>query len=127
MRCEAAAMQILVSADDTVRCDDELINRVEGVIEGLLSGLSDKVLRVEGRLGDRDNPDPSARDKTCRLEARVAGLGAVVADHEAFTLTEAIHAAASKLAHSVTRELRQPRNLAQDLPLNGETGPEPSK
>jgi hypothetical protein len=120
-------MQILVSCDDSVRCDEELFSRVEGVVAGMLDGLGDQISRVDVRLGDDDDPDPGARDKSCRLEARGPGLGSVVAVHEAFTLTEAIHGAASKLERLVVRGLRQLRNLPQSLSLNGESDPEPSK
>jgi hypothetical protein len=120
-------MQILVSCDDSVHCDEELFSRVEGVVAGTLDGLSDQISRVDVQLGDGDDADPSARDKSCRLEARVPGLGSVIAIHEAFTLTEAIHAAASKLERSVVEELRQPRNSPPRLSLNGETDPKPSK
>jgi hypothetical protein len=120
-------MQVVVSADDAVRCDEELISRVEGVIQGTLERFGDRIVRVEVHLGDRDSPGPGDRDKSCRMEARVTGLKPVVASHEAVTLTEAIHAAASKLESSVARELQQMAKQDAGLSLNGETRAQPSK
>jgi predicted nuclease with TOPRIM domain len=120
-------MQVVVSADDPVRCDEELIRRVEGVIEGTLERFRDRIARLEVHLGDLDSPKPGERDKSCRMEARVAGLKPVVASHDAVTLTEAIHAAASKLEHSVAHELQQMAKQRASLSLNGETRVEPSK
>jgi hypothetical protein len=120
-------MQILVTADDSVRCDEELIRRVEGVIRGSLERFGDRIGRVEVRLGDLDCPDPADRDKSCRLEAWVTGLKPVAAGHEAVTLTEAIHAAASKLERSVARELAQVEKLRVGLSPNGEGGSLASK
>jgi hypothetical protein len=113
-------MQVLVTADDSVRCDEELIRRVEGVIQGSLERFGDWILRVEAHLGDLDCPDPIDRDKSCRLQAWVAGLKPVVASHEAVTLTEAIHAAASNLGRSLARELAQVEKLRAGLSPNGE-------
>jgi hypothetical protein len=120
-------MQVVVSADDPVRCDEELIRRVEGVIQGTLERFGAQIACVKVHLGDLDSPEPGERDKSCRMEARVAGLKPVVASHEAVTLTEAIHATASKLEHSLAGELRQMAKQHAGLPLNGETRAEPSK
>jgi hypothetical protein len=100
-------MQILVSSDDQACCDEELVQRIEGVMEGTLERFGDRVSRVEVRLSELNSPNPGDRDKSCTLEAKVAGLAPVVASHEAPTLTEAIHGAADKLKRSVASGLRQ--------------------
>jgi ribosome-associated translation inhibitor RaiA len=99
-------MQVLVSSDDPGCCGEELIQRIEGVLEGTLERFGDRVTRVEVRLGDRNSPNPGDRDKSCTLEAGVAGLGMVTASHEAATLTEAIHGAADKLKRAVSHEIK---------------------
>ena len=105
-------MQVLVSCDDPVSCDEELIRRVEGVIQGTLEHFGDRLHWVEVRLRDLRSEKPGDRDKVCSLEARMVGAASVVAEHDAPTLTEAIHVAADKLERLVTRQLRQ---LAQAL------------
>ena len=100
-------MQVLVTCDDPICCDAELLLRVEGVIAGTLERFDDRVSQVEVRLSDLASERPGDRDKVCSLEARMAGAVSVVAKHAAPTLTEAIHVAAGELGRLVGRELRQ--------------------
>ena len=100
-------MQVLVNGDDHVCCDEELIRRVEGVITGTLERFGDRVFRVEVRLRDLNSERPGDRDKVCSLEARMAGAPSLIAEHDAPTLTEAIHVAAGKLERLLSRQLRE--------------------
>lgn len=100
-------MQIGVHCDDRILCDGELIRRVEGVIAGTLGRFSSRISRVEAHLRDLNSAKPGARDLICSLDARIEGGAAVLASHEAATLTEAIHGAADKLERLVVRDLRQ--------------------
>jgi hypothetical protein len=100
-------MQVLVNCDDPICGDEELIQRVEGVIEGTLERFGDYVFRVEVRLSDLNSDKPGDRDKVCSLEARMAGATSVIAKHDAPTLAEAIHVAAGKLESLVGQALRQ--------------------
>jgi ribosome-associated translation inhibitor RaiA len=99
-------MQVMVNCDDHVCCDEELIRRVEGVIAGTLERFGDRLFRVEVHLRDLNSEKPGDRDKVCSLEARMAGTASILAEHEAPTLTEAIHVAAGKLERLVSRQLR---------------------
>jgi hypothetical protein len=99
-------MQISVNCDDHICCDDELIRRVEGVIAGTLAHFGEHLSRVEVWLRDLNSEEPGNRDKVCSLEARIAGAAPVNTEHEAPTLTEAIHVAAGKLERLVGRQLR---------------------
>jgi hypothetical protein len=100
-------MQIGVNCDDQICCDEELIRRVEGVIEGALQRFGDRVFQVEVRLSDLNSEKPGDRDKVCSLEARVADAAPVTASHQAPTLAEAIHVAAEELGRLLGRELRR--------------------
>jgi len=99
-------MQISVNCDDHVCCDAELIRRVEGVIAGTLAHFGEHLSRVEVWLRDLNSGEPGNRDKVCSLEARIAGAAPVNTEHEAPTMTEAIHVAAGKLERLVGRQLR---------------------
>ena len=99
-------MQISVNCDDHICCDAELIRRVEGVIAGTLAHFGEHLSRVEVWLRDLNSEEPGNRDKVCSLEARIAGAAPVSTEHEAPTLTEAIHVAAGKLERLVGRQLR---------------------
>ncbi|MFL6602697.1 MAG: HPF/RaiA family ribosome-associated protein [Steroidobacteraceae bacterium] len=100
-------MQVLVSCDDPICCDENLFQRVEGVIAGTLERFSSRISRVEVQLRDVGGVKPGIRDKVCTLEAWMAAAGSVTASHEAATLTEAIHAAVSKLERLIAHELQQ--------------------
>jgi len=99
-------MQISVNCDDHICCDAELIRRVEGVIAGTLAHFGEHLSRVEVWLRDLKSDKPGDRDKVCSLEARIAGAAPVNTEHEAPTLTEAIHVAAGQLERLVERQLR---------------------
>jgi ribosome-associated translation inhibitor RaiA len=105
-------MQVLVNCDDPICCDENLFQRVEGVIAGMLERFSSRVARVEAHLTDVSGIKPGYRDKVCSLHAWVTGAAPVVASHEAATLAEAIHGAADKLERLIAREIRQ---LDEDL------------
>ena len=100
-------MQVLVNCDDPICCDENLFQRVEGVIAGTLEHFSSRLSRVEAHLSDVSGVKHGNRDKICSLEAWVTGAASVVASHEAATLAEAIHDAADKLERLVAHEIRQ--------------------
>lgn len=109
-------MKVVVSSDDYACCDEELILRVEGVVEGAVEQFSDRIARVDVHLSDLNSQNVGESDKICRLEARLAGLAPVLASHEAPTLTEAIHAAAGKLRRSLWRSIRELEQLRGTQP-----------
>jgi hypothetical protein len=116
---ESLRMQVLVSCDDPIGCDSELIQRVEGVIAGTFERFGDHLSRVEVHLRDLNSEKPGARDLICVLQARLIGAPPVKSEHEAPTLAEAIHAAATKLERLVDRQLRdlfaRPSNLRANM------------
>jgi len=94
-------MQIRVDVDDHIDGSEELMVRVEGVVEGSLDRFQDRVARVEVHLSQLAHPPAGERDMCCRMEAHSAGLKPITVSHEAVTLTEAIHAASAKLERAV--------------------------
>ena len=107
-------MQIRVHADENVDSSQELTIRVEGVVEGSLQDYLDRVTLVEVHLSRRSPHHPGDRDMCCRMEAHLGALKPLEVIHEALTLTEAIHAASSKLEHLVHAALgrRKPKDTA---------------
>jgi hypothetical protein len=94
-------MQIRVYADENIDSCQELTIRVEGVVEGSLQEYLDRVTLVEVHLSRRRSHHVDDRDMCCRMEAHLGALKPLEVIHEALTLTEAIHAASSKLEHLV--------------------------
>jgi hypothetical protein len=69
-------MQIVVSFDDHICCDEELIRRIEGVIEGTLERFSPHVMQIEVHLSDLNGSSAHELDQCCTLEAHFTGIGA---------------------------------------------------
>ena len=106
-------MQIRVEADENIDSSEELTLRIEGVIEGSLDRYLDRVSLVEVHLGRQARHSMSGRDMCCRMEARVSSLKPITVSHEAFTLTEAIHAASAKLERAIHDQFHQHRPNVQ--------------
>ena len=96
-----AKMQIRVDVDDHIDGSEELMVRVEGVVEGSLDRFQELISHVDVHLSQRIPHRHGERDMCCRMEAHAAGLALVTVIHEAQTLTEAIHAASAKLERAV--------------------------
>ncbi len=94
-------MQIRVDVDDRIDASQELMIRVEGVVEGSLDRFQGRIARVDVHLSQLSRPQPGHLDMCCRMEAYAGALAPIVVTHEAVTLTEAIHASAAKLARAV--------------------------
>src|SRR5579872_1056299 len=98
-------MQILVTTDEGICCDDELVRRVEGVIQGTLERFGSRISQLEVHLTDLNSEKMGEADKGCRMEARLDGLKLEVS-HRAPTLAAAIHDAADKLRRLVAGRVR---------------------
>jgi hypothetical protein len=94
-------MQIRVDVDDHIDGSEELMVRVEGVVEGSLDGYQEQVTRVDVHLSQRIPHRHGELDMCCRMEAQAGDQGPISVSHEAMTLTEAIHAASAKLQRAV--------------------------
>ena len=97
-------MQIRVDADEHIDNNDELTLRVEGVVEGSLERYVDRVTLVEVHLSRNAQHSMGGRDICCRMAAHVGALKPIGVSHDAFTLTEAIHAASAKLERAIHDE-----------------------
>jgi ribosome-associated translation inhibitor RaiA len=114
-------MQIRVDVDEHIDGSEELMVRVEGVIEGSLDRYQDRIARVEVHLSQLSQPRAGTRDLSCRMEAHASGLQPIAASHEAMTLTEAIHGASAKLERAVHAALGRVKKGAP-APMEEEEG-----
>ena len=121
-----AKMQIRVDVDDHIDGSEELMVRVEGVVEGSLDRFQERISRVDVHLSQRIPHKHGERDMCCRMEAHAAGLKLVAVIHEAQTLTEAIHAASAKLERAVQLALTRAKDAAagaaQEVEVPGTDG-----
>jgi hypothetical protein len=100
-------MMVRVHVDEPLCCDEELILRVEGVMEGELERFSTQLSGVEVHLRDLNSSVIGDRDKCCHVEAHVTGTEPVVATCDGLTLAEAIHDAAAKLRRTLAQFIRE--------------------
>jgi len=90
-------MKVVVQTDEHIGWDDELVQRLEGVIDGALARFNGHIASVEVQLSDLRDQSVGNRDKFCQMQARIEGGGQYAGSHTAMTMTEAIHEAADKL------------------------------
>jgi len=115
-------MQIRVEADEHIDSSDELTLRVEGVVEGSLERYVSRVTLVEVHLSRNAQHSMGGRDICCRIAAHVGGLNPIAVSHDAFTLTEAIHAASAKLERAVHDEFHLDRAKVSREPADDAVG-----
>jgi hypothetical protein len=119
-------MQVRVHTDEHVDSSQELIFRVEGVVEGSLHDYEDRVTLVEVHLSLRTPHHPGDRDICCRMEAHLIALKPLDVSHEALTLTEAIHAASAKLERAIRAALGHRKSKGATAPAADE-GADPTE
>ena len=86
---------------------------IETKVEHEMKRFADRITRVEVHLRDDNGPKGGA-DKHCLLEARIAGLDPVVAEHAAGDMYLAIDTAAEKLHRAIGHKIeRHDAHLSQ--------------
>ena len=98
-------MQIQINSDHQINPSPELASRIQALIRNTLERYSDRITRVEVHLNDQNSVKGGANDKRCLMEARVAGLGPIDANHEAENLQLAIDGAMEKLERAIDHKL----------------------
>jgi hypothetical protein len=74
-----------------------LISGIEAALTDSLGRFGNQITRVEVHLHDVNGPKTVGDDKSCLLEARLAGRQPMVVSHEAASLRQAIDGATDKL------------------------------
>lgn len=102
-------MQIQVNTDKNIAGSEELQQQVEGVVEGHLGRLGDRITRVEVHLNDVNGDKSGDDDNRCVMEARLAGMQPITATHQADTLEQALDGAARKVQRLLDTTLEKSR------------------
>ena len=98
-------MQIQVNTDSNIVGSAPLISDIETELINSLSRFGNQITRVEVHLRDLNGPKSVGDDKSCLLEARLAGRQPMVVSHEAAALRQAIDGATDKLALALDKQL----------------------
>jgi ribosome-associated translation inhibitor RaiA len=98
-------MQIQINSDHHVVTSPQLASRVQMLLRDTLERYADRITRVEVHLNDLNSVKGGSDDKRCLMEARVAGIGAVSADHAADSLDLAVDGAMEKLQRAIEHKV----------------------
>jgi ribosomal subunit interface protein len=98
-------MQIQINSDHQINPSPQLATGIQSLIRDTLERYSDRITRVEVHLNDENSIKGGANDKRCHMEARVAGVGAIDATHQAESLELAIDGAMEKLERAIEHKL----------------------
>lgn len=90
-------MQIQVNTDNNIVGSVPLSSDIEADLINTLGRFGNQITRVEVHLRDLNGPKSVGDDKSCLLEARLAGRQPMVVSHEAASLRQAIDGATDKL------------------------------
>lgn len=105
-------MQIHLNTDNHVHGDAALEAWVARELRERLGRFGDHITRIEVHLSDVDGARGGARDKRCKLEARLAGRQPVAVSHDADKVAEAMYGAAEKLQRLLETALGRVRDAA---------------
>ena len=98
-------MQIQINSDHHTLATPELAARIQALLRDTLERYSDRITRVEVHLNDLNSAKGGSNDKRCLMEARLAGVGPVDANHEAQSVELAIDGAMEKLERAIEHKL----------------------
>ncbi len=115
-------MQIQLNTDKHIVGSPELQTRVESMLRQELKHLANDITRIEVHLNDENSLKGGASDKRCQLEARVAGMQPVSAQHHAPSVELAIIGAAEQLGRTLRSTLDKARDSRQRAPGLKRTG-----
>ncbi|MCH4875114.1 HPF/RaiA family ribosome-associated protein [Pseudomonas sp. TMW22091] len=90
-----------VFSDKHIDSDKRTQDWVTATVEVTLERHLEFLTRVEVHLSDENGGKSGPKDKRCKMEARPKGHQPVLVSHDADTLTEAVHGAATKLEHKL--------------------------
>ena len=113
-------MQVQVHTDNNVNSSANLTSNVEADLNETLSRFGNQITRVEVHFRDVNGPKTVGDDKSCLLEARLAGRQPVVVSHEAASLRQALDGASEKLVRSLDKLLGKLSDRKGRVPQSGE-------
>lgn len=98
-------MQVQVNTDDHIHGGESLAQWITDEAKTRLSRFQDHITRLEVFLTDVDAGKSGAKDKRCRIEARVTGRQPVTVTDDADKMASAFIGAADKLTRALDADL----------------------
>jgi ribosome-associated translation inhibitor RaiA len=94
-------MHVQVSTDNNINGSAKLIENISAELTESFSRFGNQITRIDVHLRDTNGPKTAGDDKSCLLEARLAGRQPTVVSHEAATVRQAIDGATDKLERAL--------------------------
>ena len=99
-------MQVRVHTDNHINGSQGLSDHVESTVQDALSRFGERIVSVEVHLKDANSSAKEGDDdKSCSMEAHVAGLPPIAVTHHATIVDQAIDGAAEKLEKTLDRKI----------------------
>ncbi|MEO8296001.1 MAG: HPF/RaiA family ribosome-associated protein [Gemmatimonadota bacterium] len=98
-------MLIQVNTDHNIEGREELVARVEAVVEAAMSRFGDRITRVEVHINDENGAKISGNDKRCMMEARLEHRRPTSVTNHAASVDAAVSGAADKLQRALESTL----------------------
>jgi ribosome-associated translation inhibitor RaiA len=98
-------MQVQVRTDNNINGNANMIAGIESDLTDALRRFGNQITRVEVYFHDDNGPKKTGDDKSCTLEARLAGRQPIAVTHEAGNLRQSIDGALHKLERMLDRQL----------------------
>ena len=113
-------MQIQVHTDAHIEGGEAFVQWVETEATEKLARFRDRVTRVEFHFSDTNGDKSSDKHKRCVVEARLSGLPALAASHQAATLADAFGGATAKLRHALEGSVERHKGRHSRDTIRGE-------
>jgi ribosome-associated translation inhibitor RaiA len=94
-------MQIQVNSDHTVETPKGFSEYVSKTIEEILHNCQSQITRIKVHFSDVNGAKSGTKDKSCTIEARLAGRKPIAVSDRADTFNDVISGAAEKLKHAL--------------------------
>ena len=115
-------MQVQVRTDNNINGSAGLLENIESELTDTLGRFGNQLTRVEVHLRDVNGPKSVGDDKSCLLEARLAGHQPLVVSHDAATVRQAIDGATEKLERALDHLLGKLGNRKGRTPIDNVDG-----
>jgi len=112
-------MLVQVKTDNNISGSENLISEVQSEVAGVLDHYVERITRVDVFLSDM-NAKKSGIDKRCVMEAHVAGLQRLAAEHQASTLMEAVSGAVERLERIIGKTIERRGDHKGSVSMSGD-------
>ncbi len=109
-------MNIEIRTDKNIQNSERLIDYVRAELTQEFQRHSERITHFSVHLSDENGPKGGADDIRCMIEARPAGLKAVVVSHRGHNVDSAIHGAIDRLKRSLEHSIEKTEKVRSTQP-----------